>query len=391
MSKRPSPARRSRLSDEMDELLRLAEGLALSCSLTEDRFWQDKLAQQINQSLQNEDEDTLTATLDTLAKTDSRAWNEMADILESCCETKLFTLKGIPHTGILFAAPILSWSRYAIPTGPLGRELMQTLRTQLGAHIFAQGAQLALVDFLFSPDQLPQGFCNTAQFADKLIPLIGGNSPLQMDPKQLPETGAFLSDTRYVVGMVAMPQGSPHFRWQEDDGKQDEAETQWQRQGSNVLQPAFSGCAYETLLPLAYFAAWREADRASRAYAIRATISFLQLALNVEGRQLAAAIAPCHGRRLEEYRVGFFRTNSDQIVHGVVWPLLDSEDEQTDSVGEIEELLRECGITDIVVHEQAFPLDYCDDCGSPLYPNADGELLHAETPEDIPEQPPHLH
>ena len=181
------------------------------------------------------------------------------------------------------------------------------------------------------------------------------------------------------------------FRWQEEDGERSEAQAQWIKQGGGVLQPAFTGCAFEPLLPQAYFGAWREADRASRTYAIHATVAFLQVALNVEPRQITAAIAPCHGRRLEEYRVGFMLHGSPDVVHGVVWPLLDGEDEHTDSFGQIETVLRECGIADVVIHEHEFPLDYCDDCGAPLFPNIEGELLHTETPEEAPEQPRHLH
>lgn len=391
MLKRPSPARRNRHSAELDELLRLANGLANSGTLTEDRFWQDALIKLINEILADEDEETLTAALDTLAKTNDGAWNGLADVIEACSETRHFMHEGKAWVAMLFAAPILSWSRYAIPTGPLGRELAQNIRVQLGAHAFARGVHVALLDFLFSPDQLPQGYSNTTRLSESLLGEVMDNGTLALNPRDLPESKSYLSDTRYVVGLVAAPAGEAIFRWQEEDGSMDEARSQWAKQGGSVLQPAFAGCAFEPLLPLVYFAAWREADRASRAYAIRATVSFLQVALNVEARQLAAAIAPCHSRRLEEYRIGFTRVGDDQVINGVVWPLLDNEDEHTDCSGEIEALLRECGLTDIVVHEHNFPLDYCDDCGSPLYPNAEGELLHTEVPEDTPEQPKHLH
>lgn len=391
MLKRPRPARRSRHSAELDELLRLANGLAHSGTLAEDRFWQDGLLKIVNEIIGDEDEETLTAALDALAKSDTQAWNELADVIEASAETRYFEHEGQPWVGLLFAAPVLSWSRYAIPSGPLGRELAQNLRVQLGAHVFARNVRVTMVDFLFSPDQLPEGYVNTTKLTETLLDHVMDNSTVTFDPRELPETRSFLSDTRYIVGLVAAPLGAPILRWHEEDGVMEEARQQWSKQGGGVLQPVFAGCAFEPLLPLVYFAAWREADRASRAYAVRATISFLQVALNVEARQLAAAIAPCHGRRLEEYRIGFSKVGDEQVINGVVWPLLDNEDEHTDCVGEIEALLRECGLTDIVSHDHHFPLDYCDDCGSPLYPNADGELLHSEAPEDTQEQPRHLH
>jgi uncharacterized protein YuzB (UPF0349 family) len=37
-------------------------------------------------------------------------------------------------------------------------------------------------------------------------------------------------------------------------------------------------------------------------------------------------------------------------------------------------------------------LEYCDDCGAPLYPNPEGEPVHAELPEQEEEAVPrHLH
>lgn len=391
MPKRPRAARRSRHTAEAEELIRLANGLAASCNMAEDRFWQEALAALVNEILADDDEDTLNTALDALAKSDSRAWNELADVVESCCETRTYLQDGVEWQAFLIAAPLLSWSRYAIPSGPLGREMTQQMRVHLSAHVLASGVKLSLADYLFSPDQLPQGYCNTTKLTESLAELAPHNGTLVLDPRQQVETKQFLSDTRYVLGVVAAPKGTAFFRWQEEDGERSEAENQWRKQGSVALQPLFAGCAFEPLLPLAYFAAWREADQASRAYSIRATVSFLQLALNVEPRQITAAIAPCHGRRLEEYRVGFMLRDSVEVVHGVVWPLLDGEDEQTDCVSQMESVLRECGVTEIVAHEHTFPLDYCDDCGAPLYPNTDGELLHTETPEENVEQPRHLH
>jgi len=82
----------------------------------------------------------------------------------------------------------------------------------------------------------------------------------------------------------------------------------------------------------------------------------------------------------------------DEVVHGVVWPLLGAEDETTDCVAQIETVLRESGLTDVVALEHHFPLEYCDDCGAPLYPSPEGEVVHAEMPEEQGVQAPrHLH
>jgi len=54
-------------------------------------------------------------------------------------------------------------------------------------------------------------------------------------------------------------------------------------------------------------------------------------------------------------------------------------------------LLQEAGIRQIRQHNERFAMEFCDDCGAPLYPDLDADLVHAEMPEDVPQAPGHLH
>ena len=53
-----------------------------------------------------------------------------------------------------------------------------------------------------------------------------------------------------------------------------------------------------------------------------------------------------------------------------------------------ETALREAGVGSVIMLDQRFPLEFCDDCGAPLYPSPEGEVAHAEMPEDQAEQMP---
>jgi hypothetical protein len=151
-------------------------------------------------------------------------------------------------------------------------------------------------------------------------------------------------------------------------------------------------CALEPLLPQSFHAAIREADRASRPYSLRSAVAFLQTTLNVPAANLRAVVAPYYDRQIEEYRIGFTQGEAAEVVHGVVWPLLENEDEAAELPGQIEAVLREAGIREVLVLDHRFPLEYCDDCGAPLYPNPEGEPVHAELPEQEEEAiPRHLH
>ncbi|MBL8490261.1 MAG: DUF2863 family protein [Rhodocyclaceae bacterium] len=385
--KRTRFSRRSKLTPDSDEALRLAHGYALSATRIEDAFWESRLAALVNRLLDEGEEEAFNSVLDRLYKDNARAYDQLADMIESCAESR-----SGEQDLLLFVAPVLAWSRYGIPAGPIVKDVLANVRVQLQAHVFAGEVKIGLADFLFSPDQLPQGFCETATLRERLGKAALHGRDLAIEPAQLPETQSFLSDTRFLIGLAAVAKGGALFRWQEDDGNRDEAARQWQVQGSSALRPVLPACAFDVLLPQAYHAGCRDADRQARPYSLRAACAFLGTALNLPVAELRAVVGPFHERRLEEYRIGFTRRDSADVIHGVVWPLLDSEDETSDIGGQIEGLLRELGVAEVMVLDQRFPLEWCDDCGAPLYPNPDGEPVHAEMPEEQAESAPrHLH
>ena len=388
--KRSRFARRSGLSRDAESLLRLATGLAESGSRAEDRFWENQLTEVIDRLLEENEEAAFNDALDHLLSSNPRAYDELADYIESRAETALRGDK--KHDILLIAAPLLSWSRFRIPSTSIAPAGVANLRVHLQAHILADDVKLAVADFLFSPDQLPAGYCATAQFADALGQAALEQRDLHIDPAMLAETNQFLSDTRYLLAAVAVPRGEALFRWQQPGCSRELALEQWRAQGGACVAPMLPGCALEVVLPETYFAASREADRDSRPYSVRASVAFLGTTLETPASSLRAVVAPFHDQQLEEYRIGFAQRGKDAVVHGVVWPLLGAEDENADVVGQIETVLRDSGVSDITVLDHRYPLEYCDDCGAPYYPSPEGEVVHAELPEDQADQAPrHLH
>ncbi len=388
--KRPRSKRRSGLGPDAERLVWLANGLAESGSRAEDRFWENQLTDHIDQLLDDGDEDTINSALDQLYSSSLTAYDELADFVESRAENA--GRKLTDEDVLLIAAPMLSWSRYRIPALPISDAVLANLRVHLQAHVLADGVRLSVANYLFSPDQLPVGYCNTARFAEEIGEAAQANQDMAIDVASLAETTQFLSDTRYLLFAVAVPRGTPMFRWQENAGDREHALTQWRSQGGACLIPLLPGCAVEVVLPDAYFAASRRADRESRAYAVRASVAFLGAALEAPASGLRAIIAPFHDAQLEEFRIGLTLKGSDEVVHGIVWPLLGAEDDGPDVLAQIEATLRESGVTEILSLDHHFPMEYCDDCGAPLYPSPEGEAVHAELPETPDEQMPrHLH
>ena len=387
--KRTRLKRRGGLGRDVEQLTWLASGLARSGSRTEDHYWDVRLGAALDQLLMDEGEDTLNAALDHLFNAEPPAYDELADAIES--RTEAAAGLGGEHDILLISAPVLAWSRYRIPAAPIAAAMLANLRVQLQAHVLARGARLALADFLVSPDQLPQGYCSTAGFARLMGEAALQDSDVHIATDTLPETSNFLSDTRHLLAAVAVPRGEAMFRWQERDGQRETALAGWRSQGAACLTPMLPGCAVELVLPEAYFAASRAADKDSRPYSVRASVAYLGTVLETSAANLRAVIAPFQDREPEEYRIGFGMRGQEGVVHGVVWPLLGDEQE-ADCSAQIESVLRECGVNEVLTLEHAFPLEYCDDCGAPMYPSAEGETVHAEMPETPAEHMPrHLH
>ncbi|MEF8698359.1 MAG: DUF2863 family protein [Candidatus Accumulibacter sp. UW20] len=373
---------RKRISADATELSRLAIGLAESGSKLEDLYWQNRLGELVDRLFHDGTEDDFTNSLDRLFDTHPMAHDDLADIIEAHAESCVVSDHGQEFDILLFAAPVLAWSRFSIPTSPIPKSTLQTLRVHLGAHVLAAGARLSLADYLYSPDQLPHSFVNTWQLMRELGTAALTGNDFRIDASAMPETNRFLSDTRYLVGALAVPRGLPIFHWNETDKSTRETVLkEWLRQGGPCLEPLLTGCAYQPLLADAYHAACRAADSASRPYSLNASVAFLQNAVGLPPENLRAVIGGFHDQRLEEYRVGFGPREADTIFHGVVWPLLGVEDDSTDIAAEIEATLRKAGLKEVVIHDQQFPYEFCDDCGAPLYPNVEGDTVHAELPE----------
>lgn len=381
-----------RMNRDAERLVWLANGLSDSGSRVEDAFWETSLSRLIQEHLENGGDDGLTQALDRLYETNGRAYDELADLVESMAEAGVATgAEGEAHA-LLIAMPVLAWSRFIIPTPTLAPELLHNLKVQLSAHVLAADARVALADCLFSPDQLPRGYAATWKLGEQMWQAAGQGRDYPVDASRLEESGQYISDVRYLLGTVLVEPGAPVFRWNEPDGNRDLALRQWQTQGGALLDSLLPGCSFELLLPDAYFAAWRRADREGRPHAVRAAVAYLRTVLQLTALDLRAVVAPSYDQRLEEWRIGFGRRNAAEVLHGVVWPLLGTEDESSDMGAEIEQVLKATGVGEVVVLEQRFPFEFCEDCGAPMFPNAEGEVVHAEMPEQEHDAPPmHLH
>jgi hypothetical protein len=385
-----------RLTRDAERLIALANGLNASGSLTEDRFWETQMSALVAKLLENGNDAPIDGALDHLYQTNLGAYDTLIELVENESESVVTMQGDRAWQALLIAAPIVAWSKYAIASGTIPREAAQALRVQLQAHVLAEGAHATLVPYLYSIDQLPRHFSELRRLTAKLADAAIADEAPKLDLARLPETAALLADTRFLVACAAVPRGQPLFRWQEDAsghaGRAGSLE-QWIAQARPTISKLLPGCVFECLLPDAYYVNCRESDRRVRPFGIRAAVAFLENALKMKPAELQAVIAGFGDERVDEYRIAFSLPGDTEVAHGVVWPLYGREDE-TARPGPIDEVLAqltESGITEVKKLPGTFTPEYCEDCGAPLFANTDGEIVHAELPEEADTQAAHFH
>ncbi|WP_459614861.1 DUF2863 family protein [Bordetella sp. 2513F-2] len=391
----------TRLTREAARLVALSQALNHSGSRVEDRYWEARLAEVVTRQLRLGHDAPLESALDHLAQNDTGAYEALIEQAETLSESMQIEKNGVRYDVLLVIAPIAAWTRYTIPTGPIPPAAREALLAQLHGHVLASGTRVALLPHLVSIDQMPRTFSETWQWLHRLGTQALGAETTKPAVNAEVETANMLADTRYLVAAVAAEENAPIFRWQEHP--EDPASSrqacleQWVAQAQPTLATLLPGCGIECLLPDAYYVSNRDADRQVRPLALRAAVTWLEGAVGLAPAQLRAVVAGCGESQIEEYRIGFTARNSNDVYYGCVWPLYGREDDppaddtQPDAVDQIAAQLKEYGVAEVRRIPGVLPLDYCEDCGAPQFPNPLGELVHAELPEDAEAAPTHFH
>lgn len=393
----------SRLTRDAQRLVTLTLALARSGSRLEDIYWENLIGTQINKLLSGKKNKTVESVLEHLLASDLNAYEILVEQAETLSESAIIVHQETDYDALLFSAPIVAWTRYQLPEGDLTTAQSKTLAGHLQDHIVAEGAKMALIPALVNFDQMPQSFQETHAWTLRLAQMALGlsNEPCVINKPE--DADGMLADARFAVGVIVVPKGQAMFRWQTPQNDaiavRQACQELWEKGSAEVFAPMFTGCHMEYLQPDAYYMNSREADRRIRPLALKAAVTWLQTAAHLPGDDLRAVITGCGATSIEEYRVGFSTRHSNEVIYGCIWPVLskeeaaadDAEEEIIDIPDEIAALLKEQGVGDVRRLPGVHPAEFCDDCGAPYFPNALGEMMHPELPEETDLAPVHFH
>ncbi len=393
----------SRSSRETERLVRLALALNASTSRPEERYWEHQLETLMLRLLRTGNDAALEAAFERLTGNEPGAYEVLLEMAESLSESTLVEHDGKRYDVLLVALPFAVWTRYSIPQGPIRPDIVDVLRGRLAEHVLASNVQIALLPHLLSIDHMPRSFSATYQWLQRLgAQVTGKHGSVELPPAEVPMN--MLADTRYIAAAVAVPEGGPMFAWQEHPSdptySRTACQSRWEEHVRTVMGELLPGCGVEILLPDAWFAANRAADRRVRALSIGAAVAWLDSVANLPPDSLRAVIAGCGENQIDEYRIGITRRNSNEVIYGCVWPLFgpddtpapsDRLDAPLDVQDEIAMLFKEQGVTDIRRIPGILPPEFCEDCGSPYFPDPTGEMVHVELPEEAEQAPTHFH
>ncbi|MFC4299665.1 MAG: DUF2863 family protein [Castellaniella sp.] len=396
-------SRSSSLSRTSQTLISLAESLSRSGSHLEDTYWESRLGEALDKALGARHGRAVESALDVLLEQRSAAYEILVELAEARSESLMPGPDDQDCDTLLISAPVLAWTRYRLPNGQLSADQLQALETLLGEIVLGAQARVALLPSLIRFDRLPQSFQETRSWTQALAHRALGqrrDGPTLRDA-EAPED--LLADVFFLVGAVVVPRGEAVFQWQSplpaESLTQDAVAERWAEGCARILEPAFTGCQLEYLRPEAYYTGTRQADQGIRPLTLKAAATWLQTAAHIPGTDLRAALIACGEQTIEEYRIGFCTRQSNDVIYGCVWPALSREESQPDVDVEgqadtwdtIAALLRECGVQDIRRLPGLQPMEFCEDCGTPYFPNMLGDMQHPELPEEIDPEPVQFH
>lgn len=372
-----------RLAD-CDEFVRLAKIACESSSRFEDSLVDYDLERCCREALDKLDDSDIEAALAELKNDAGPAYDELLAIAEDCAET--IDRPGDVH--LLVLIPILAWSRYRIRFGEIESTPLVAIANAYREYFASPSAKVTMGNCLISAEHIPEQLYKVRMLLNKLIASGNGHGSI-VDVRDL-LTGAppaDFSDTRYLVAVVSASSATELFHSRSETYEERaRACMNFCMQCHNALAMTMIGSVFDVQPPAAFFSAWRQSETAMRVYALKSLVSFVEC-MGFSADQLIVTTA-IFTRPVQsdtepntELRIGVsLKKKPDATIAGIVWPVLDDDVEQTQTLAG--DILSSCAVTNLIALDQTFPMEWCEDCGAPVYATPNGLVTHIEAPDE---------
>lgn len=373
---------------ERDAFIELAQQCSESSSRLEDTLVDASLEKKCRHALDLGDDTDIEAALSALKEEESPAYEELLSMAEECAQSIISPR----HVSLLVLIPILAWSRYKIPFGKLSSSVLEEICNIYRRHFTNPQAKtkIRIGSCLVSSDHLPDGLAPVRSLLNEL------SSTQPRKANAICDISALLtanpppdfSDSRFLVLSVTGAAAGDLFA-NPGQGKIERAQhvMGFSQDCHRLLTSQLIGTVFQVQCPCSFFSAWRQTDASMQIFALKALVDFV-CCMGFETKDLIATAAiftrphPNDTDPNNEIRIGMSLANDpNHVIAGVIWPVATGEPE--DSQQAASQVLAACGIPKIVTLDQTFPMEWCEDCGAPLYAAANGMVTHIEVPESL--------
>ena len=381
-----------------NQLVRAAKCWFTSESRYEETQWEAEIQTLLTSLLSKGRDRDIERALETLTSSHPDAAGLVLELAQYLTEFTQVEHDGQQWDCLLMSAPLLAWTRYSVPAVTLKPEVIAHLVEGLKHLVLAPGVNVHCMPKLLSPIEMPLSYPQIRHWlqvlSDAAIKGKRAGPPINEFPKGL----TLLADPRHLILVATVPAGQPILRWIQDPSvTREQCLKKWQAYCENVFTDLFAGCQIEVLLPNTYHSSNDMADRKIRSVGIRASLDWMQSVLNVPASDMRATVMAFGDELNSEYRIGYSIKGKSDVLYGTVWPVFMTEEDVERDAGEMTELdeiaqtLKSTGIGDIRFLPGMATPEYCSDCSAPLFPNPQGEIVHAEMPDEALDAPHHFH
>lgn len=363
------------------EYERIAALLLESSSRLEDDALEARLFEMCSASLNAGDDTELEAALSLLKDTRPPAYEQLLAAAEDCAQS----VTDAEGCALLMLIPVMAWSRYKNYTGVVETEVLEELAASVQKHLCGSKSQVVIGNVMFSAENIPESLTNVRSLLNRLRTSTETVADIRSIVTKAPVSD--FADTRYLACLVKAKKTEDLFRNPcENLSERARVQMEFCLDAHELLEMTMLGSVFEVQPACAFFTAWRQSEAAMRIWTVKALVDFVNT-MGHDAKSVIATVAlfvpggSAAEDAMPEIRVGICPSNDQKrVVAGIAWPVLPEEYEQAESLAH--DVLISKGVERIVMHPQSFPLEWCEQCGAPMYANVEGMVVHVDFGDD---------